>query len=144
MNKSPTVRAILLAVSLCFVGLAGARSTEMLEMKRQSIADLYKPLSLDAMRHAILVGAAVEDWRPAADQPGVVTLAHNSGAGGHLAVVDVLYDAQGWQIVYRSSEDMNYKHTDKGTEIHPNYNKWIQALDIDIRHAMAEELMMSH
>ena len=137
MKANPTLRAILLVVSLCLLGAVQAHPVEMVEMGRHSLVDAAKPLSAEAVRHAIVDGAAIEDWRPAADQPGIVTLARNSGAGQHLAVVDVLYDTQGWQIVYRSSDNMNYERTDQGVVIRSLYNKWIEKLDIDIRHALA-------
>ena len=144
MKTNPILRAALLAASICVVGIAAARSAIMRELPRRSIPGLFKPLSVDELHHAIVAGGATDDWRPAADQPGVVTLARNSGAGGHLAVVDVLYDAQGWQIVYRSSDALDYKHTDEGPQINPKYNKWIVALETDIRHAIADTLAAQH
>ena len=47
------------------------------------------------------------------------------------------YDAQGWQIAYKSSANMNYEHTDTKTSIHPKYNKWVEELNAEIRRAAA-------
>ncbi len=40
-------------------------------------------------------------------------------SGQHQVVVDVAYDAQSYQITYKSSANMNYEHSDKKTAIHP-------------------------
>ncbi|HEY8973324.1 MAG TPA: hypothetical protein VIN75_03845 [Burkholderiaceae bacterium] len=111
-----------------------ARSAEMLELGRQTIVSAdSQPLTLQAVRKAIIAGGAVHTWKPVADQPGVLTLEADSGQ--HQVVVDVAYDAQGYQITYKSSANMNYEHTDKRTTIHPKYNKWIQDLNSAIRSA---------
>ena len=135
MNTKSTVRAILLAAALSgAVGLAVARSSNMVELGRQSaVTTDAKPLSVGAMRKAILAGGAVHSWKPVGDQPGVLTLEADSGQ--HQAVVDVAYDAQGWQITYKSSANLNYEHSDKKTSIHPKYNKWIEDLNTEIRRA---------
>jgi glyceraldehyde-3-phosphate dehydrogenase/erythrose-4-phosphate dehydrogenase len=47
----------------------------------------------------------------------------------HRAVVDIKYSAKSYSITYKDSEKLNYD----GTNIHPNYNSWIQNLDRAIR-----------
>jgi hypothetical protein len=135
MMKNPTLRALLMAAALTTsTGAAMARSTAMIELGRQSIVTAdSKPLTLQAVRKAIIVGGSVHTWRPVADQPGVLTLEADSGQ--HQVVVDVAYDAQGYQITYKSSANMNYEHSDSKTTIHPKYNKWIQDLNSAIRGA---------
>ena len=68
MNTKSTVRAILLAAALSgAVGLAVARSSNMVELGRQSaVTTDAKPLSVGAMRKAILAGGAVHSWKPTA------------------------------------------------------------------------------
>ena len=135
MKTQPTLRAILLAATLCVAaGLAVARSSGMVELGRQTAltADA-RPLSVEAMRKAIIAGGAVHGWKPVGDKPGLLTLEADSGQ--HQAVVDVAYDAQGWQIAYKSSANLNYEHTDKKTSIHPKYNQWVENLNTEIRRA---------
>ena len=135
MKMNSTLRAFVLAVSLStLAGVALARSTTMLELGRQNAVTAdAKPLTLDAMRKAIIAGGSVHGWKPVGDQPGVLTLEADSGQ--HQAVVDVAYDAQGWQINYKSSANLNYEHTDSKTSIHPKYNKWVMELNSEIRRA---------
>jgi len=135
MKMNTTLRALLLAASLtAATGLAVARSTTMLELGRQTaVTTDGKPLSVDAMRKAIIAGGSVHGWKPVGDQPGVLTLEADSGQ--HQAVVDVAYDDKTWQINYKSSANLNYEHSDKRSTIHPKYNKWIEGLNEEIRRA---------
>ena len=135
MKMTTPLRAILLAASLSVAaGLAVARSTAMVELGRQSaVAADAKPMTVESMRKAIIAGGSVHGWKPVGDQPGVLTLEADSGA--HQAVVDVAYDARGWQINYQSSANLNYEQSDKKTTIHPKYNKWVEDLNSEIRRA---------
>jgi hypothetical protein len=135
MKMNSTLRAILLAAALgAAAGFAVARSTTMLELGRQSVVTTDgKPMAVDAVRKAIIAGGARHSWKPVGDQPGMLTLEADSGS--HQAVVDVAYDATGYQIKYKSSANLNYEQSDKRTSIHPKYNKWVEDLDISIRNA---------
>jgi hypothetical protein len=135
MKTNTFLRAALLAAALSTAaGLASARSTVMVELGRQTPVTVdAKPMTADAMRKAIIAGGSVHGWKPVGDQPGVLTLVANSGA--HQAVVDVAYDAQGWQINYKSSANLNYEHGDSRSTIHPKYNKWVEELNNEIRRA---------
>jgi len=135
MKMNSTLRAVLLAAALASAaGLAAARSSRMVELGRQTIVTTDgKALTADAVRKAIIAGGATHGWKPVGDQPGVLTLEADSGQ--HQAVVDVAYDAAGYQITYKSSANLNYEHTDKKMSIHPKYNKWVEDLNISIRNA---------
>lgn len=138
MKMNSTLRGLVLAATLAGVaGFAAARASQMLELGRQAVVTSdSKPLNVPAVRKAIIAGGAVHAWKPIGDQPGVLTLEADSG--GHQVVVDVAYDAQGWQIAYKSSANMNYEHSDKKTTIHPKYNKWIEDLNAEIRRAVLD------
>lgn len=43
---------------------------------------------------------------------------------GHQAIVDIPYDTQRFSIRYAGSTNLNYD----GTNIHPNYNSWVERL----------------
>jgi hypothetical protein len=47
----------------------------------------------------------------------------------HRAVVDITYDAKSYSIKYKDSTGLNYD----GSNIHRNYNGWVQNLDKGIR-----------
>jgi hypothetical protein len=135
MKMNAILRAVLLAATLSTAaGIAAARSATLVEPGRQAIVTTDgKALSVDTVRKAIIAGGATHGWKPVGDQPGVLTLEADSGQ--HQAVVDVVYDATGYQINYKSSANLNYEHADKKTSIHPKYNKWVEALDSAIRGA---------
>jgi len=138
MKMNSTLRGLVLAATLAGVaGFAAARASQMIELGRQAVVTSdSKPLNVPAVRKAIIAGGAVHAWKPVGDQPGVLTLEADSG--GHQVVVDVAYDAQGWQIAYKSSANMNYEHSDKKTTIYLKYNKWIEDLNVEIRRAVLD------
>jgi hypothetical protein len=65
--------------------------------------------------------------------PGKVTLKYNKGK--HEVAVDAIYDADGYQLKYVNSANMNYKLVDGQTQIHPAYNDWVAKLNNTIRAA---------
>ena len=133
MNMNPTLRAIVLAASLCVVaGVALARSAAMVDLGRQAIAT-PTPLTDKAVHDAIIAGGSVHSWKVVGDKPGLLTLEADSGQ--HQAVVDVAYDTQGYQITYKSSANLNYAQSDKKTSIHPKYNQWVENLNSEIHNA---------
>ncbi|AUH49483.1 hypothetical protein CXB49_00825 [Chromobacterium sp. ATCC 53434] len=73
-------------------------------------------------KNAIIKAGAMLDWTVVADQPGKLSLKHVKG--NHELVLDVVYDATGYQLRYGSSVDLNYKQTQFGAEIHPIVNHW--------------------
>jgi len=135
MKMNSTLRALVVAAALTgAAGLAVARSSVMVELGRQAIVTADgKALTADAVRKAIIAGGARHNWKPVGDQPGVLTLEADSGS--HQALVDVAYDAQGYQITYKNSANLNYEQSDKKTTIHPKYNKWVEDLNSSIRSA---------
>jgi hypothetical protein len=135
MKMNTFLRGAFMAAALSTAaGLAVARSTSMIELGRMNAVTAdASPMTVETMRKAIIAGGSVHGWKPVGDQPGVLTLEADSGS--HQAVVDVAYDAQGWQINYKSSANFNYEHSDKKTSIHPKYNKWIEDLNNEIRRA---------
>jgi hypothetical protein len=133
MKSNTTLRALLGAASLTtVVGLATARSSNMIELGRQTIST-PTPLTDKAVHDAIIAGGSVHSWKVVGDKPGVLTLEADSGQ--HQAVVDVAYDTAGYQINYKSSANLNYVQSDKKTSVHPKYNQWIENLNTAIHSA---------
>lgn len=135
MKMNSTLRALVVAAALVSAaGLAAARSSVMVELGRQAIVTADgKASTVETVRKAIIAGGARHSWKPVGDQPGVLTLEADSGS--HQAVVDVAYDAQGYQITYKNSTNLNYEQSDRKTTIHPKYNKWVEDLNSSIRSA---------
>src|SRR3954468_17285255 len=106
MKINMILRAAILTAALSAVtGIAVARSTTMIELGRQTaVTTDSRPLSVEAMPTAIIAGGAAHGWKPGGGQPGVLT--READSGSHQAVVDVPYDAQGWQINYKNSANL--------------------------------------
>jgi hypothetical protein len=123
------LRKILIAVALAStLGAAQARSTvPLLEPSRVDLASVSTPLTNDKVKSAIIKGGARHGWTIQTDAPGKLTLKFDK-ENKHQVVVDVSYDATGFQIAYVSSVNMKYGQ-DKGIPmIHPYYNKWVANL----------------
>lgn len=82
--------------------------------------------TMQQVEKAIITAGARLGWKMKAVSPGVMvgTLAIRS----HLAVVDITYNIQEYSITYKNSSNLKYD----GTNIHSNYNGWVQNLDKSI------------
>lgn len=83
--------------------------------------------SLDDVTKAIVRAGSALGWQMAPTQPGHIT--GTLYLRTHVAIVDVNYDQKNYSIKYRDSKNLDYD----GTNIHKNYNGWIQNLDKGIR-----------
>src|SRR5437899_159328 len=79
------------------------------------------------VKAAIQRAGAALGWEMRVVKDGLIT--GRLALRGHLAVVDITYDAKQYSIVYKDSNNLNYD----GNNIHRNYNGWIQNLDKGIR-----------
>lgn len=137
MTKTSLLRCALLALCLASASCPSpARSAvPMLELGRQEVVTFDgQPLTLDAMRKAILYGGLTRRWTAVGEQPGVLSL--QASNGGHVVVVEVTYDARTYDIRYRSSVEMEYQNVDGKATIHPKYNQWVNDLSTAIRAAV--------
>jgi len=82
-----------------------------------------KPLTLDQVAHAIERAGYSLGWQMQPTGPGLIvgTLYLRS----HMAQVNIPYTTSGYSITYRDSTGLGYD----GTNIHRNYNSWVQNLD---------------
>ena len=85
----------------------------------------------DGLRSAIAAAGASRGWQLVEEAPDRMTL-KNVIRGKHTVVVAVVYDAQGFQIDYVSSENLNYREKRGQAYIHPKYHQWIANLAQDI------------
>lgn len=115
-------------LSLCLLALAsvlfvGCRSTILSNVETHATAS-----SLAAMERAITEGARERGWTLIKEGEGKMeaTLKVRS----HVAVVTILYNAQGYKINYKSSQNLEYNPSN-GT-IHSNYQSWVRNLDASI------------
>jgi hypothetical protein len=86
-----------------------------------------KPPTMAEVEKAIVRAGSSLGWRMQPVKEGhVVGTLH---LRAHTAVVDITYDTKTYNITYKDSMELNYD----GTNIHKNYNGWIQNLDKGIR-----------
>jgi hypothetical protein len=79
--------------------------------------------NLAAVRNAITTAAQDKGWvvRDIDDEHIEATVHVRK----HTAVVDILYSPSQYRIMYKSSDALLYD----GTQIHRNYNKWVELLE---------------
>ena len=81
----------------------------------------------DDVSKAIVRAGTGLGWQMVPDRPGHIT--GTLRVRTHLAVVDIDYNPKSYSIKYRESSNLDYD----GTNIHRNYNSWIQNLDRQIQ-----------
>ena len=81
----------------------------------------------DDVSKAIVRAGTGLGWQMIPDRPGHITGTLKVRA--HLAVVDIDYNPKSYSIKYKESSNLNYD----GSNIHRNYNSWIQNLDRQIQ-----------
>jgi hypothetical protein len=90
-------------------------------------ASFNRTLTMAQAQRAIEAAGAELGWDMTVQRPGEIRGVLNLRS--HQAVVDVTYDQSNYSIRYLDSTDLNYN----GTQIHPNYNSWVQNLERQIR-----------
>jgi len=126
MKWAAMLLALVMAAS---VAQARQRNVPMLTPERVEMKYMNgQTPSLELVRKAILMGAQPFGWVVEQDNPGQMQISY-SKQGKHKAVVNITYDATGYQIRYVSSEELYVEQSDGGTAtIHPTYNMWVRNL----------------
>jgi len=78
---------------------------------------------MEDVKNAILRAGAGLSWAMRENKPGYIT--GTLTLREHFAVVDIKYDTQKYSILYKDSKNLKYD----GTNIHNNYNGWVQRLN---------------
>jgi hypothetical protein len=86
-----------------------------------------KPPTLAEVEKAVVRAGTALGWKMQPVRPGVMVGTLNLRR--HSAIVDVTFDTRTFNITYKDSVELDYD----GTNIHRNYNGWIQNLDKGIR-----------
>ena len=79
--------------------------------------------SIEQVKKAIILAGSGLGWRIKSQSPG--NLIGTLNLREHTAIVDIKYTTENFSITYNSSTNLNYD----GTNIHSNYNGWIQNLE---------------
>jgi hypothetical protein len=121
------VGALLLGVAAA--GLAGCRTAPVMDVVDAPVIEPAggPKLTADQVKLAIQRAGATLGWQIKEVQPFLLdgTLHLRT----HMAKVNIPYSAERYSIVYKDSQNLQYD----GTNIHRNYNGWVQNLDKAIK-----------
>src|SRR5262245_12719523 len=118
---------------LAFVALAlavfavGCTTKPVYNVPSAPIASSKPNPNMDDIGKAIQRAGAALGWNMQVTKPGHILGTLNLRT--HEAIVDVNYSPTSYSINYKDSKNLQYD----GTNIHNNYNGWIQNLDKGIR-----------
>lgn len=124
------LRHALLLSALLFASDAFAKFAE--RMAETGRIELTRAGNSQAVHDAIVASAKEHSWIVKGDAPGLLTLQLDV-RGKHLVVVDVAYDAGGFEVTYVSSTNLKYEKRGDNSYIHPNYNRWIGYIVTEVR-----------
>jgi hypothetical protein len=124
---------LLLSFLLVLAPALAAAKTDKLEPPQRVlfVGPGGRTPAADTLPAAIAAAGAVRGWQVIGQAPGRLTL-RNVIRGKHTVVVAVVYDPQGFQVEYVSSENLNYKERRGQAYIHPKYHQWVANLAQDI------------
>ncbi len=128
-----TVQSLIFALSL-FVGTAAFAGgvAPMDQPQRVALAaGSGAAMSSQNVRDAIVKAGQTHGWMVQSEEPGMLTL-HVLVRGKHDVVVRIAYDAEGYQLTYVSSANLDYRMKNGQPYIHSSYNRWIALLMQDI------------
>lgn len=114
--------------SLCLIALAalalgGCRSATI-----QPVQSYAYAADKATVEQAVIDGCRDRGWSPRKVKDGEIEATLN--VRSHTAVVTILYDAAGYRIVYKDSN--NLKYDPQTNAIHSNYVNWVRNLDSSI------------
>lgn len=127
-NKSVSYFGI---VALAMLVAAGCKSAPVYNVQDAAVATGATSASMENVKSAIIRAGSSLGWnmKPAGDGKMIGTLQLRK----HVAVVDIRYNSQTYSILYKESQNLDYD----GTNIHSNYNGWIQNLNRAIQTQLA-------
>jgi hypothetical protein len=118
--------AVIAAATVLFA--AGCRApTPVYNVSNSPVSTSKSNPSLDEVGKVIIQAGASLGWQMKRTKPGHILGTLNIRT--HVAVVDINYSTTSYSIQYKDSTELSYD----GTNIHPNYNGWVQNLDNRIR-----------
>ncbi len=124
--------AIVLLAGLSLAIATGCRtSTPIYNVQDATVVtNSDKPATANDVKKAILRAGTSLGWNMKEEKPGHIIGTLNLRS--HMAQVDIKYSPSSYSITYRDSQNLNYD----GTNIHGNYNGWVQRLQQNIQSQM--------
>lgn len=120
-------RVVILSLGFAVLA-AGCRMAPIMNIVDSPVQTYTnKSVSVADVEKAIVRAGSALGWRMRPVKPGLIegTLSLRE----HVAVVEIPYTAKSYSIQYKDSTNLKYD----GSQIHPNYNGWVQNLDKGIR-----------
>lgn len=122
---------MMMGLLVTVTALVGCRSNPVMNVEDAAISLQDRP-SMTQVEKAIIRAGASLGWNIKKIKSG--TMEGRLMLRSHVAVVEITYDTKSYSIHYKDSTNLNYD----GTNIHSNYNGWVQNLNRNIQ----QELMM--
>ena len=118
-----------LLLGFAAAGLAGCRIAPVMDVVDAPVIEPAggPKLTADQVKLAIQRAGATLGWQIKEVQPYL--LEGTLHLRTHMAQVNIPYSAERYSIVYKDSQNLQYD----GTNIHSNYNGWVQNLDKAIK-----------
>ena len=120
------LRALIALVGILALALVGCRSNPIYNVSDAPVTTSTRSYSMSDVRGAILQAGASLGWQMKIVRPGLIT--GTLYVREHMAKVEIPYDRHSYSILYRDSSNLDYD----GTNIHSNYNGWVQNLSAAI------------
>jgi hypothetical protein len=125
MSFKNLVLAVLCASAVFLIGCN--KTVPLINYENSPIVTVGGKADMDKIKKAIIVAGTRIGWQM---QP--VTDGHIVGSlftRGHMAKVDIKYNQDTYSITYKDSSNLLYD----GSEIHRQYNNWVDRLNRQIR-----------
>ncbi len=115
-------KIFIVAVSLVLMVLSGCRTAAVYNVEDAAVVTSVNNVSSSDVKKAIMRAGAGLGWVMKANGSG--KLIGTLSLRKHVAVVDIDYSTKSYSIRYNDSQELGYD----GTNIHQNYNGWVQNL----------------
>lgn len=123
-----TAMAVVFCAALGAAMAAGCSRSALLQMPPEMT---FQKIPAPSVETAIVAGCMRRGWVPVKVRDGDFEATLHLRA--HVAVVEILYDADSFRIDYVRTENLHYLRDENGVEaIHPNFNSWVKNLAADI------------
>lgn len=116
-------KIVIIALSAALLVLSGCRSAPVYDVDDAEVVASTGQTSADSVRKAIVRAGGSLGW--VMKNAGKGKLVGTLMLRKHVAIVDIDYSAKSYSIHYKDSQNLNYD----GTNIHNNYNGWVQNLN---------------
>ncbi len=108
---------------LALLAIASCRQAPVYNVQTAPFANPAATVALEERGRQIKRAGAALGWQLVDESPGVIRATISLRT--HRAVAEIRYDPAQFSIFYIDSVNLNYD----GSNIHPNYNGWIQRLE---------------